>query len=74
MTAYFTIFDVETNGLHPSRFSVLSFSALNVQTWRTNGHRHFKVQEEFDRFYYPQEAYKMRVQNLYLHSPEVRGQ
>ena len=57
MPAYCIIFDVETNGLHPSRFSVLSFSALNVQTWRTNGHRHFKVQEELDRFYYPQEAY-----------------
>ena len=57
MSFYFTIFDVETNGLHPGRYSVLSFSALHVQTWRSNGHREFKVKEEFDRFYYPQESY-----------------
>ena len=57
MSTHFTIFDVETNGLHPGRFSVLSFSALQVQTWRSNGQRHFKVQQEFDRYYYPQEPY-----------------
>ena len=57
MSTSFTIFDVETNGLHPGRSSVLSFSALHVRTWRSNGHRRFKVQQEFDRFYYPHEPY-----------------
>lgn len=52
-----TIFDVETNWLHPGHYAVLSFCALYVQTWLMNGHRHFKVYEEFDRLYYPQEPY-----------------
>ncbi len=61
MATYFTIFDVETNGLQPGRCSVLSFSALYVQTWRSNGHRYFQVQEEFDRYYYPKEPYNQNA-------------
>lgn len=64
---FFTIFDVETNGLHPGRYSVLSFSALHVQTWRSNGQRHIHVLEEFDRYYYPREPYNphaIRVNGL----------
>lgn len=67
MPIHFTIFDVETNGLYPNRCSVLSFSALHVQTWRSNGLRHFQVQEEFDRYYYPKEPYNyhaIRVNGL----------
>jgi len=61
MSAHFTIFDVETNGLVPNRYSVLSFSALHVRTWRENGRRFFHVQDEFDRYYYPQEPYNRKA-------------
>lgn len=61
MPFHFTIFDVETNGLVPGRCSVLSFSALRVKTWRNAGRRHFQVQEEFDRFYYPLEPYNRQA-------------
>jgi len=61
MVSNFTIFDVETNGLSPKSHSVLSFSALYLNTWRSNGSRHFQVQEEFDRYYYPTEPYNPRA-------------
>ncbi len=61
MSTSFIIFDVETNGLVPGRYSVLSFSALHVQTWRANGSRYFEIQEEFDRYYYPQEPYNRQA-------------
>ena len=67
MSFKFLIFDVETNGLQPRQYSVLSFSALYVTTWRENGLRHFDVVDEFDRYYFPMEPYNphaIRVNGL----------
>jgi len=57
ISSRFIIFDVETNGLAAERHSILSFSALLVQTRRLDGYRQFETLEEFDRFYYPVESY-----------------
>ncbi len=57
----FHIFDVETNGLAPSYCSVLSFSALQVCTYTAEGRRHFEVQKEFDRYYFPIEPYNQHA-------------
>ncbi len=57
MSSKFIIFDVETNGLYPGKFSVLSLAALFVQTWKSNGSRYFEIQSEFNRYYYPQAPY-----------------
>ena len=71
MPTHFTIFDVETNGLSPSNCSVLSFSALHIRTWRTSRVRLFEVQKEFDRYYYPIEAYNPHAIQVNGLTPDV---
>ncbi|MDZ7762074.1 MAG: hypothetical protein U5L00_17710 [Desulfovermiculus sp.] len=77
MPAYFTIFDVETNGLHPGRFSVLSFSALQIQTWRFQRPQAFQGPPRVRPLLRSQEPYNyhaIKVNGLtQKRSPQKRG-
>ena len=57
MTKSITILDTETNGFKGS--SVLSVCAFSVDTWLENQTRQFAWQEQFERYYYPEEQFPM---------------
>lgn len=52
------VFDAETNGLDPERFSVLAIGAIRYQ-W--DDYEILKEVGRFERFYYPKEEYNKRA-------------